>query len=78
MSVGGTTDGLHPGQRCYILGAGFSRVCNLPLASELAAQVFAHAAQGVADWRPDVRDGWLSILKAAYPSCDFRDRKSVV
>lgn len=57
---------------CYVLGAGFSRPLGLPLASELTAQVFAHATDGMNDFRPDVANGWLGLLKQLYPSCDFR------
>jgi hypothetical protein len=59
-------------QRCYILGAGFSKSCCLPLASELTAQVFAHARDELKDLLPERGEQWLGIMQQLYPSCDFR------
>jgi len=59
--------------RCYILGAGFSKPFGLPLASELTAQVWNHATRGMDDFGAETRDGWLKMLRIAYPSCDFHN-----
>lgn len=56
--------------RCYILGSGFSKICGLPLAGELAAEVFRHSYPDNF-WQPRTRKAYLEYLKDIYPNCDF-------
>jgi hypothetical protein len=60
--------------RCYVLGAGFSKPFGFPLASELTKQVWDRAVADVADFKPKVCNDWLSLLKIAYPSHNFKDK----
>jgi len=71
MSISGTTNGARPAQRCYVLGAGFSKPLGFPLASELMREVWNHATHGMDDFGAETRDGWLAMLKRAYPRSDF-------
>lgn len=58
--------------RCYILGAGFSKVCGLPLASELTSLVFEHAYAKDENFKDDARKAYRSMLRNFYPGCDFQ------
>jgi len=60
--------------RCFVLGAGFSKACGLPLASKLTRLVFEHVRQDQQDFRPDMPEAWLQLLKNLYPGCDFEER----
>lgn len=60
--------------RCYVLGAGFSKTCGLPLASELTRLVFEHVQQGQQDFRSDMPEAWLRLLKNLYPGWDCQER----
>lgn len=58
--------------RCYILGSGFSRICGLPLASELTPQVFEHAYAEDEDFKDEARMAYRSMLRNLYPGYDFK------
>jgi len=57
-------------KRCYILGAGFSKACGLPLASELTSQVFEHAYPPDF-WHAENRETYRKYLATLYPNCDL-------
>jgi len=57
--------------RCYVLGAGFSKPLGFPLASELTPEVWNHAIHGMDGFGAETHDGWLRMLKTAYPRNDF-------
>ena len=57
--------------RCFVLGAGFSKPCGCPLASELTKLVFRHAFPPNDSFRPDVRAHWLRFLHHLYPEYDL-------
>lgn len=59
--------------RCFILGAGFSKACGLPLASELAHLVFEHAFPVNDDFRPDIRENWFRFIRHLYPATDLSE-----
>jgi hypothetical protein len=62
-------------KRCYVLGAGFSKACGLPLASELTAKVCAWWR----DWRsmgndrrPFPNEQEQDFVRHLFPRCDFK------
>jgi hypothetical protein len=59
----------------YLLGAGFSKHCGLPLASELTEQVIRHVASEndptLARFMEPTLDGWKGFLRQLCPQCDF-------
>lgn len=59
--------------RCFVLGAGFSRACELPLARELTRLVFEKAYGWVdqGDFGRETRDAYRKFLGHLYPSLDF-------
>lgn len=57
-------------KRCYVLGAGFSKNCGLPLASELTEQVFKHVYPA-SFFQSKIRDAYLGYLWHLYPGCDL-------
>ena len=57
--------------RCYILGAGFSKVCGFPLARELTYPVFENAYPTGNEQREQARKAYLEFLKSIYLDCDF-------
>jgi hypothetical protein len=57
--------------RCYILGAGFSKVCGFPLAGELTCPVFETAYPKENKQREQARRAYLDFLQSIYPDCDF-------
>ncbi len=59
-------------KRCYILGAGFSKACGLPLASKLTSQVFAHAYPPNF-WHAKNREAYRKYLLTLYPNCDLEN-----
>lgn len=78
-------------KRCFFLGAGFSRCCDLPLASELTQLVFRAAWRSnpedespsaplvsSADLGYDVMQGHLAIIRTLFPNsrCDPNDPSS--
>jgi len=71
MNTGGTIEGPRQGRRCYILGAGFSKPLGFPLASELMPEVWDHATHDMDDFGARTRDGWVAMLRTAYPRSDF-------
>jgi len=57
--------------RCYILGAGFSKVCGFPLARELTRPVFQSAYPLGDEQREPARKAYLDFLQSIYPDCEF-------
>lgn|GEM_PF-5099463 len=57
--------------RCFVLGAGFSKACGLPLASELTGLLFRDAYPEGDDFPAHTRDTYLRFLRCLYPSLDF-------
>ena len=60
-------------KRCYVLGAGFSKDCGLPLASELTENVFKHVYPKNF-FQPTIRDAYLGYLRYLYPDCDLENK----
>lgn len=64
-------------RRCYILGAGFSKACGLPLAGELTARVLKYrhgrnAELGLEDFDPQgVRQQQADLLRHLFPCNDL-------
>ena len=58
--------------RCYILGAGFSKVCGLPLARELTCRVFESAYPVGDEQRERARKAYLNFLQSVYTYCNFK------
>lgn len=58
--------------RCYILGAGFSKVCGFPLARELTCQVFESAYPVENQQRKQAKKAYIDFLQSIYLDCDFK------
>ena len=72
-------------RRCFVLGAGFSKACDLPLASELTRLIFEDAFPEGDDFLSPIRDTYLNWLKRLYPALglehdwpDFEDLITVL
>ena len=62
-------------KKCYILGAGFSKACDLPLASELTAQVFDHLHNDlVRKLNPQLIEDRRNFIRALYPGFDLETK----
>ena len=62
-------------KKCYILGAGFSKFCDLPLASELTAQVFDHLHGDVVNkLNPQLIEDRRNFIHALYPCFDLKNK----
>ncbi len=63
-------------KRCYVLGAGFSKACGLPLASELMAAVWNYrndsmSSYGPPNWSATIQQQ-RDFIQSLYPTCDLR------
>lgn len=59
--------------RCFVLGAGFSKACGLPLARELTKLVFAKAYGWFKDggFGSETRERYMRFLRHLYPQLNF-------
>jgi hypothetical protein len=59
-------------KKCYILGAGFSKACNLPLAFKLTDKVFNHLhGDTVNKLNPQLIEDRRKFIRALYPCFDL-------
>jgi len=63
-----------PDARCYVLGAGFSHVCGLPLAKNLTEVVLTDILNDQKAIRPDLWDAYRDFVCSLFPSCDCQAR----
>ena len=62
-------------KKCYILGAGFSKACDLPLASELTALVFDHLHNdAVRELNPQLIEDRRIFIRSLYPCFDLKTK----
>ena len=62
-------------KKCYILGAGFSKACDLPLASELTAFVFDHLHNdAVRNLNPQLIEDRRVFIRCLYPCFDLETK----
>src|SRR3989304_5517158 len=62
-------------KRCYILGAGFSKACGLPLARELMELVWRRRQKQSQEFDPiGLLDQQRDFLRHFFPSCDLEKK----
>ena len=57
--------------QCFVLGAGFSKECGLPLARELTPLVFEQAYGSAEGAGAEVGKSYLEFMRHLYPALDF-------
>jgi len=57
-------------KRCYILGAGFGKACDFPLAKDLTGAVFSHTYPKDF-WHPQMAQEKRDLLRRLYPRLDI-------